>query len=61
MEQTVVLTVETTDNVLYRGDTFDLSKLAKNPNPTTSVNTVFLVCDSSASNGVKVRPRKALA
>ena len=41
-EQPVVITVDTEDSVLYRGDTFDLSKLAKNPNPTTSVNTVFL-------------------
>lgn len=41
-EQPVIITVETADNVLYRGDTFDLSKLAKNATLTTSVNTAFL-------------------
>ena len=41
-EQPVSLTVETTDNVLDRGDTVEYSKLAKNPNPTTSVSSAFV-------------------
>ena len=42
VEQPVVITVEVEDSVLYRGDIFDLAKLAKDPKPTTSVNTAFL-------------------
>jgi len=42
MEQPIVITVEGSDSVLYRGTTFELAKLAKDPNPTTSVNTAFV-------------------
>ena len=38
----VVITVEAQNSTLYRGDTFDLSKIAKTPGPTTSVNTAFI-------------------
>jgi uncharacterized protein (TIGR03437 family) len=38
----VVITVEVQNGALYRGDTFDLSKIAKDPGPTTSVNTAFI-------------------
>jgi hypothetical protein len=48
VDQPVVMTIEGTDSVLYRGTTFDLSKLAKDPNPTTSVNTAFLPSTSVA-------------
>jgi hypothetical protein len=59
VEQPVVIAVEGTDTVLYRGTTFDLSKLAKDPNPTTSVNTAFLpstsVADIRSWNGQSAR------
>jgi hypothetical protein len=59
LEQPVVLTFEGTDSVLYRGTTFDLSKLAKDPNPTTSVNTAFLpstnVADIRNWNGLPAK------
>jgi hypothetical protein len=59
MEQPVVITVEGDDSTLYRGTTFDLSKLAKDPNPTTSVNTAFLpsvnVADIRNWNGQPVK------
>jgi hypothetical protein len=42
VEQPVVITVEGDNYVIYRGNTFDLSKIAKDPNPTTSVQTAFL-------------------
>lgn len=54
-DQPVVITVETTDSVLYRGDTFDLTKIAKNPGMTTSVNQAFLpsvnIADIRTVNG----------
>jgi len=43
VEQPVVITIQSTDNVLYRGDTFDYSKIAKSASMTTSVNTAFLM------------------
>ena len=42
VEQPVVITVGTTDDVLYRAETFDYTKIAKTPSLTTSVNTAFL-------------------
>src|SRR5215469_11191047 len=55
----VVITVEVQDSTLYRGDTFDLSKIAKNPGPTTSVNTAFItafnVGDIRSVNGETVK------
>jgi hypothetical protein len=61
-EQPVVITIDTEDSVLYRGDIFDLSKLAKDPKPTTSVNTAFLtsvsVGDVRTVNG---QPAKGIA
>jgi hypothetical protein len=54
-DQPVVITVETTDSVLYRGDTFDLTKIAKNPGMTTSVNQAFVgsvqIADVRTVNG----------
>src|SRR5579864_4971759 len=41
-DQPVAITVEVQNTTLYRGDTFDLSKIAKDPGPTTSVNTAFI-------------------
>jgi hypothetical protein len=38
----VVLTVEVQNATLYRADTFDISKIAKDPGPTTSVNQAFI-------------------
>lgn len=59
LEQPVVIAFEGTDSVLYRGTTFDLSKLAKDPNPTTSVNTAFLpstnVADIRNWNGLPTK------
>jgi hypothetical protein len=59
VEQPVVITIDTEDAVLYRGDTFDYSKIAKDPKPTTSVNTAFLtsvnVGDVRALNGQPVK------
>jgi len=54
-DQPVVITVETTDSVLYRGDTFDITKIAKNPGMTTSVNQAFVgsvqIADVRTVNG----------
>jgi uncharacterized protein (TIGR03437 family) len=41
-DQPVVITVETTDATLYRSDTFDVTKIAKTPGLTTSVNQAFV-------------------
>ena len=41
-DQPITITVQTENSVLYRGDTFDISKIAKTPSATTSVNTAFL-------------------
>jgi uncharacterized protein (TIGR03437 family) len=38
----VVITIEGENDVLYRGDTFDASKIAKTTSATMSVNTAFL-------------------
>ena len=61
VEQPVVITVEGDNYVIYRGTTFDLSKIAKDPNPTTSVQTAFLtfvnVGDIRTVNG---KPGKGL-
>jgi hypothetical protein len=55
----VVLTVEVQNTQLYRGDTFDISKIAKNPGPTTSVNQAFLtsvnIGDVRTVNGEEVK------
>jgi hypothetical protein len=55
----VVLTVDIENDVLYRGDVSDVSALAKNPRPTTSVNHAFLesvaIADIVAVNGDAVR------
>ena len=55
----VVITVEVQNSTLYRGDTFDLSKIAKDPGPTTSVNTAFItvfnVGDIRTVNGETVK------
>jgi uncharacterized protein (TIGR03437 family) len=55
----VVITVEAQNSTLYRGDTFDLSKIAKDPGPTTSVNTAFItvfnVGDIRTVNGETVK------
>ncbi len=54
-DQPVVITVEGTDSVIYRGTTFDLSRIAKDPGPTTSANTAFIssaqVADVRTLNG----------
>jgi hypothetical protein len=61
VEQPVVITVEGDNSVLYRGDTFDISKIAKNPTPTTSTNQAFIasinVGDVRTVNG---QPAKGL-
>jgi hypothetical protein len=61
VEQPVVITVEGDNYVIYRGTTFDLSKIAKDPSPTTSVQTAFLtfvnVGDIRTVNG---KPAKGL-
>jgi hypothetical protein len=58
-DQPVVITVETTDSVLYRGDTFDLTKIAKNPGMTTSVNQAFVgsvqIADVRTVNGQQAK------
>jgi uncharacterized protein (TIGR03437 family) len=55
----VVITVEAQNSTLYRGDTFDLSKIAKDPGPTTSVNTAFItsfnIADIRTINGGTAR------
>jgi hypothetical protein len=38
----VVLTVEVQNATTYRGDTFDISKIAKDPGPMTSVNQALV-------------------
>ena len=54
-EQPVVITLEGDNYVIYRGNTFDSAKIAKDPNATTSVQTAFLtfvnVGDVRAVNG----------
>lgn len=42
MEEPVVLTIDVENHVLYRGTTFDVTKIAKDPGPTTSVNQAFI-------------------
>ena len=60
-EQPVMLTVEVADIVLYRGNTFDLSRIATNPGLTTSVNTAFLTSVSIADvRTVNGRPAKGI-
>ena len=41
-EDPVVLTIDVENTVLYRGNVFDASKLAKDPGLTTSVNAAFM-------------------
>lgn len=60
-EQPVVLTIDIENHVLYRGTVFDVTKLAKDPSTTTSVNQAFVdavsVGDIVTVNG---RPAKGL-
>jgi hypothetical protein len=60
-EAPVVLTIDVENYVQYRGDIFDLTKIAKDPNPTTGVVSAFLpnivVGDIVAVNG---KPAKGL-
>lgn len=55
----VVLVIELEDDVLYRGDVSDVSRLATDPKPATSVNKVFLesvaIADIRAVNGKPVK------
>jgi len=61
LEDPVILTIDTENAVLYRGLVFDASKLAKDPGPTTSVNTTFgpsiVIGDIVAVNG---KPAKGI-
>ena len=58
-EAPVVITIETENAVLYRGNTFDINRIAKDQTPTASVNTAFLtsvnVADIVALNGKPAR------
>jgi hypothetical protein len=60
-DQPVVISVEGDNYVIYRGTTFDLTKIAKDQNPTTSAQTAFLtfvnVGDVRTVNG---KPSKGL-
>src|SRR5689334_6219297 len=60
-QEPVVLTIDVENYVQYRGDIFDLAKIAKDPNPTTGVVSAFLpnitVGDIMAVNG---KPAKGL-
>jgi hypothetical protein len=60
-QEPVVLTIDVENYVQYRGDVFDLTKIAKDPNPTTGVVNAFLpnitVGDIVAVNG---KPAKGL-
>ena len=40
-DQPVVITLEGDNYVIYRGNTFDATKIAKDPNPTTSAQECF--------------------
>jgi uncharacterized protein (TIGR03437 family) len=55
----IVVTVELQNVTLYRGDTFDISKIAKDPGPTTSVNQAFVtsvnIGDLRTVNGEAVK------
>jgi len=61
IEEPVVLTIDVENYVQYRGDVFDLTKIAKDPSQTTGVVNAFLpnigVGDIVAVNG---RPAKGL-
>jgi hypothetical protein len=58
-DEPVVLTIDVENQVLYRANVFDLSKIAKDPAPTTSVNQAFLhgmyIADIVAINGKPVK------
>jgi hypothetical protein len=58
-EEPVVLVITLEDDVLYRGNVSDVSRLAKDPTPTTSANQAFLesvaIADIRAVNGVAVQ------
>jgi len=60
-EDPIVLTLDVENSVLYRGNVFDASKLAKDPGLTTSVNQAFTyniaIGDIVAVNG---KPAKGL-
>lgn len=57
----VVITIEGENSVLYRGDTFDASKIAKTTSATTSVNTAFLTSVNVADiRTVKGQPAKGI-
>jgi len=55
MEDPVPLTIDVENWVIYRGTVFDVSKIAKDPGPTTSVNQAFVqaiqIGDIVAVNG----------
>jgi uncharacterized protein (TIGR03437 family) len=55
----IVLTVEVQNHVQYRGDTFDVSKIAKDPNATTTGVTTFITAynigDIRSVNGDAMR------
>ncbi len=55
----VVLTVEVQNTTTYRSDTFDISKIAKSPGPTTSVTQAFVpsfnIGDMRTVNGEAVK------
>jgi hypothetical protein len=61
MEDPAVLTIDVENDVQYRGDIFDLAKIAKDPNATAGVTAAFLpnivVGDIVAVNG---KPAKGL-
>src|ERR1700730_13427064 len=55
----VRVTLEAENVVLYRGNVFDVTKIAKDPNSTTAVNTAFLssvnIGDITSINGTPVK------
>ena len=61
MEDPVLLTIDVENWVIYRGNVFDASKIAKDSGPTTSVNQAFIqaiqIGDIVAVNG---KPAKGL-
>lgn len=60
-DQPIVITIEGDNYVIYRGNTFDLTKIAKDPKPAVSAQTAFLtfvnVGDIRSVNG---KPAKGL-
>lgn len=60
-ESPVVITIEGDNYVIYRGNTFDLSKIARDPKPAASAQTAFLTFVNAGDiRSVNGKPAKGL-